>query len=487
MPLYKGTSKFMNKRNNWFSIFSQGIIDLAIIFIIFFVFQKLQYFYFYPEDQTPLEVLPTYRELFLSHYKAILLILLSWIFIADTNKLYQLALQQKLINQIRKILKQVVIISIIIFAISGLKEYDLFSWPLGIAYVCIIALLLSFLRVIYFFINRLLNKRGVGIINVLVIDENANSNRFIALLNERKEMGLRFIQHLNKPDGFKVIDHKLYFQDILFEELISHNQIDQVFVSQMGKFPREILINIYDVCEVNHVRISYIPYSIYNELTDLSVQYIDTLPILVVKRFPLDLAKNQVLKFLLDKFFSLFVIIFLLSWLIPIIAFIVMIDSKGPIFFVQKRNGLNGKVFNCYKFRTMRQTKDNSIKATVRNDDRITKIGKFLRKTSLDEIPQFFNVLIGDMSIVGPRPHMISQDHFYKEIIKKYNLRHYVKPGITGLSQVKGYRGAIDCNEDMENRIRTDIYYVRNWSFLLDIQIIYLTIVLILKGDENAI
>ena len=135
----------------------------------------------------------------------------------------------------------------------------------------------------------------------------------------------------------------------------------------------------------------------------------------------------------------------------------------------------------------MVESKYNSIKATERNDPRVTKIGKFLRKTSFDELPQFINVLKGEMSIVGPRPHMISQDQHYRDIINRYNLRHYVKPGITGLSQVKGYRGAIDSDEDMEKRIRTDVYYVRNWSYLLDIQIVYLTVMLVLKGDDNAI
>ena len=173
--------------------------------------------------------------------------------------------------------------------------------------------------------------------------------------------------------------------------------------------------------------------------------------------------------------------------LFPIIALLIKLDSKGSVIFKQKRRGINGKDFDCYKFRTMRNDGTNSIKATVVNDNRITKIGNFLRKTSLDELPQFINVLKGDMSIVGPRPHMISQDIYYSEIIRKYNLRNYVKPGITGLSQVKGFRGAIDCDKYMEDRIRTDTFYVRNWSLLLDIQISYQTVVLVFKGDENAI
>ncbi len=176
-----------------------------------------------------------------------------------------------------------------------------------------------------------------------------------------------------------------------------------------------------------------------------------------------------------------------MSWLFPIIAILIKLDSKGPVLFKQKRRGIKGEEFNCYKFRTMRNDGTNSIKATIVNDKRITKVGQFLRKTSLDELPQFINVLNGDMSIVGPRPHMISQDNYYSDIIKKYNLRNYVKPGITGLAQVKGFRGAVDCDKDMEDRIRTDIFYVRNWSILLDFQIIYQTMLLIIKGDENAI
>src|SRR5690606_31749752 len=141
----------------------------------------------------------------------------------------------------------------------------------------------------------------------------------------------------------------------------------------------------------------------------------------------------------------------------------------------------------CLKFRTMREDKDNNKKPTERDDPRVTKLGKILRKTSLDELPQFINVLKGEMSIVGPRPHMVSENEAYSEIIKRYALRHYVKPGITGLAQVKGYRGAIDSYKDMELRTRIDIYYVRNWSFLLALFIIYKTGKLMIFGDENAI
>src|SRR5690606_26129003 len=215
--------------------------------------------------------------------------------------------------------------------------------------------------------------------------------------------------------------------------------------------------------------------------------YLDSFPVLNYKKLPLDDTFNQITKRLFDLAFTLWVFIFLLSWLMPIIALLVLITQGRPIFFSQKRNGLNGKEFDCLKFRTMIPHKHNSVKPTERNDPRVTRLGRILRKTSLDELPQFINVLKGEMSIVGPRPHMVSENESYSDIIKRYSLRHYVKPGITGLAQTRGYRGVVDSDKDMEMRIRTDIYYVRNWSFLLDLVIIFRTIKLMISGDENAI
>lgn len=219
----------------------------------------------------------------------------------------------------------------------------------------------------------------------------------------------------------------------------------------------------------------------------MDFMYLDSFPIQTYKKYPLDNSFNQILKRLFDVLFSLLMLVLVLWWLLPLLAVVLLITQGYPIIFVQRRNGLNGKEFDCYKFRTMRADRHNNRKPTEKNDPRVTKFGKILRVTSLDELPQFFNVLKGDMSVVGPRPHMVSENESYSEVIKRYALRHYVKPGITGLAQIRGYRGAIECNEDMEMRIRTDIYYVRNWSFLLDMYIIYRTVRLMIVGDENAI
>ena len=178
-------------------------------------------------------------------------------------------------------------------------------------------------------------------------------------------------------------------------------------------------------------------------------------------------------------------IVFVLSWLTPIIAILIMLESPGPVFFRQGRPGLDEKEFFCYKFRSMKLNA-NTEKEASKNDPRVTRIGRFIRKTSIDELPQFFNVLLGDMSVVGPRPHLWSQNKIYSSRINKYMVRLYVKPGVTGLAQVKGCRGEIETDEDMVNRIKYDVFYIENWSFFLDIKIIVQTVVNIFKGEEKA-
>jgi putative colanic acid biosynthesis UDP-glucose lipid carrier transferase len=185
-------------------------------------------------------------------------------------------------------------------------------------------------------------------------------------------------------------------------------------------------------------------------------------------------------------FFSLIVCLFLLSWLLPILWIIVKINSKGKFFFKQKRDGINENQFYCYKIRSMRENDLADEISTIKNDDRITSVGVFLRKTSLDELPQFFNVLIGDMSVVGPRPHMNIQTEKYLNEIDNYLIRNSVKPGITGLAQVSGYRGEVKKKSDIDNRVRLDIFYIENWSFFLDLKIIVQTVFNVSKGQEKA-
>jgi len=193
----------------------------------------------------------------------------------------------------------------------------------------------------------------------------------------------------------------------------------------------------------------------------------------------------QLVKRAFDLAFSLLVIILVLSWLAPLLSLLIKLESKGPVFFKQSRPGLDEREFFCYKFRSM-QINETTEQSVTRNDPRVTRIGKFIRKTSIDELPQFLNVLKGEMSIVGPRPHLWTQNNLYGATIKKYMVRLYVKPGITGLAQVRGYRGEIATDEDMINRIKYDVFYIENWSMLLDLKIIIQTVVNIFMGEDKA-
>ena len=201
---------------------------------------------------------------------------------------------------------------------------------------------------------------------------------------------------------------------------------------------------------------------------------------------PLDESRNQFIKRIFDIIFSSAFLILIMSWLLPIITIIIKLDSKGPVFFRQLRSGESNKPFWCFKFRTMIVNLESDSKQATKDDPRITKLGHFLRMTSIDELPQFINVFIGNMSVVGPRPHMLRHTEEYSRLIEKFLGRHYVKPGITGLAQCMGYRGETKDLTDMENRVRLDRYYIENWTFWLDIKIIFLTVVSLIRGSDKA-
>ncbi|MBS1544512.1 MAG: exopolysaccharide biosynthesis polyprenyl glycosylphosphotransferase [Bacteroidetes bacterium] len=201
---------------------------------------------------------------------------------------------------------------------------------------------------------------------------------------------------------------------------------------------------------------------------------------------PLDEYRNQLLKRSFDLAFSSLVIILVLSWLLPLIGILIKLDSRGPVFFRQKRGGLKNRPFNCLKFRTMVINSEADVKQATKDDPRITRLGSFLRKSSLDEFPQFLNVFMGDMSLIGPRPHPLRLNEEFSEKIERLMSRHYVKPGLTGLAQSMGFRGETKNVIDMENRIAMDIFYIENWSLWLDIKIVIRTVISLVKGSENA-
>ena len=209
-------------------------------------------------------------------------------------------------------------------------------------------------------------------------------------------------------------------------------------------------------------------------------------PVITLRDEPLESMGNRFKKRLFDIVFSTIVIVFVLSWLYPIIGLLIKLQGRGPVLFKQQRSGINDEPFWCYKFRSMRMNNDSDNKQATRNDNRVTTIGKFLRKSSLDEMPQFFNVFMGEMSVVGPRPHMLRHTEEYKAIISQYMVRQFLKPCITGWAQVNGYRGETKDDTAMQKRVEHDIWYLENWSSMLDVRIIFMTVINVFHGEENA-
>ena len=247
--------------------------------------------------------------------------------------------------------------------------------------------------------------------------------------------------------------------------------------------------DIYDLMyqsEKECIRFKIVPNLSVFITRDVHIEYFGELPILSLRSEPLDDVGNRIKKRVLDIIVSFFVIIFILSWLVPVLGLLILLESRGPVFFSQLRTGKNKKSFHCYKFRSMRKNKDADLKQATVNDSRVTKIGKFIRRTSLDEFPQFINVFKGDMSLVGPRPHMLKHTNDYSKFVDEYMVRQFLKPGITGWAQVNGYRGEITNPEQIKMRVNKDLWYLENWSLWLDIQILFLTIYQVFKGDKNA-
>lgn len=206
------------------------------------------------------------------------------------------------------------------------------------------------------------------------------------------------------------------------------------------------------------------------------IRTIPNRPAKLISFLPLDKKATRILKRSGDILFSTIIILGILSWLMPILALFIKLNSKGPVFFLQKRSGRNKKLFTCIKFRSMVVNAESDLRPAEADDTRITRFGKFLRTHYLDELPQFFNVLMGDMSLIGPRPHMINDNLTYQDTINHYDFRYKVKPGITGLAQVLGFAGPVDDIQKMKDRVQLDIFYIRHWSFSMDMKIIFRTI-----------
>jgi putative colanic acid biosynthesis UDP-glucose lipid carrier transferase len=338
-------------------------------------------------------------------------------------------------------------------------------------------------KFLWFFLLKKYRSLGKNFRSTVVIGFDESSKKVIKIFQSKANLGYNFLGFFSN----KVYKNNFYLGSINdFFAYVNENQVDEVYCS-LSLLTKNQIKEINKFAMDKGMVLKLIPNA--NELysKNQSVEYYDdTLMVLNVKKLPFEFTENFYIKRVFDVFFSVFACIFILSWLFPILWILVKLESKGPLVFKQKREGINGDEFVCYKFRSMEVNELSDKVHATKNDSRVTKIGAFLRKTSIDEMPQFINVLFGDMSVVGPRPHLESLSLEYQKDVDDYLKRHIVKPGITGLAQISGYRGEIKKKSDIKNRVRLDIFYIENWSFFLDIKIIIQTVLNVFQGEEKA-
>lgn len=266
------------------------------------------------------------------------------------------------------------------------------------------------------------------------------------------------------------------------EQFVKENTIDEMYCTISNE---EIVARMIKLAEKNAIDFYFVPQFNKQLARKFELSSVGNIPILSVRPNPLNNVANRLAKRTFDLAVSTIVLLCSPLVLIPV-GIGIKLTSPGPIFFRQKRTGYRGKEFWCYKFRTMRVNNDSDRVQATRNDPRKTRFGDFLRRTSIDELPQFFNVWRGDMSIVGPRPHMVKHTQDYSALIDKYMLRHTIKPGITGWAQVNGLRGQTEYLWQMEKRVEYDVWYAENWNMMLDLKIVFLTVYNAIRGEKNA-
>ena len=404
-----------------------------------------------------------------------------WAFILFSSRLHNPNREQKLSEQINRVLTALVIyLSVILTLWFALEPFAFSRQQLFLTFIGFSASAISW-RVAWFYFIRYYRSKGYNIRNVVVIGYEEMAERMISYMDTHPSLGYRLVGVFD--DGHP---QAATFTGSIDEvpSFVSRENVD-IFFCNLNSLSKHNVQELINLADSNLIKVKMLSTFSRFEMDNISVQNYGQIPVLNVNEIPLDNWLNQFIKRSFDIIFSLLVMLGILSWLMPLAALFIRLESKGPILFKQKRHGKGNHPFYCWKLRTMVLNQQADLQQATKNDTRVTKVGSFLRRTSIDELPQFINVFLGDMSVVGPRPHPIKLNEQYQPSIEKFWQRHAVKPGVTGLAQAKGFRGQTD-HSAMSGRVRLDRFYVRNWSLILDIKIILLTIVSFLRGSENA-
>ena len=410
-----------------------------------------------------------------------------WIFILLNRDAYRIVRIERIESILIRMIKHLIIhTSLIAILVTVLKFHDISRMRLFYFYLVFFTLLfisrISFMKLL-----KYIRTKGYNFKNVVIVGANDAGENIHKILSKDLTFGYRILGFFDdKVDPFAFISGPVLGDFDAVESYLHANTVDEMYVALHIDNIQQIK-KLTKLCERYMVRVKFIPdFQQYTRSRKVEITFYENTPVLMLRKEPLESAINRLLKKVFDVVFSLLVIGLIFPWLFPIVIILMKMDSPGPVFFKQLRSGRENESFLCWKFRTMKVNGDaDSVQAT-KGDSRITKIGAIMRKTNIDELPQFFNVLFGKMSVVGPRPHMLRHTEKYSELINNYLVRHYAKPGITGWAQVNGYRGETKELIEMKDRVDYDIWYIENWSILLDIKIIYLTVYNVFIGEAKA-
>jgi len=415
----------------------------------------------------------------------LLLINLLWVVLTSYGDIYAIRrvilIDKELNRTFFVILFHFLITSIIVY-FSKLIVFDsqdkFYFYSIFVVYMII-------WKIISLKLLKILRVQGFNFRKIAIIGGGPVGNQIRSFLMSDHSFGFKYLGLFDDNPEKCIFKDEILGSVNDFREMATNLGIDEVFIALPNNAKRKIFELIH-YCENNTIRIKMVPDFMRFIKPKVQLDFYGSIPIILLHNEPLESLKNRIIKRSFDIMFSLFMFIFVLSWLFPLLAILIKLDSKGPVLFKQKRTGLDNKEFNILKFRTMKMNLDSDKVQATKGDKRITRLGCFLRKTNLDEFPQFFNVLIGNMSIIGPRPHMLQHTAQYSALINEYMVRHLAKPGLTGWAQVNGFRGETNQPGQMEGRVEHDVYYIENWSVFLDLKIFFKTILNMLKGEENA-
>lgn len=424
-----------------------------------------------------------------NHIYNILFLFVVWFYSSKATSLYDEFRSRSVLFELASLTKNIISQGVALIILFYLIEETNLPKTFVLIYLLTLFASLSIEKYLFKKLLVLFRKKGRNLRNIIIVGTGKLGINLYDTISKTPQLGYRIIGFIdeNREEDFNGI----YLGNLnSLKELLDTKNIHDLIIA-LPQTPIAVVEQVVKICEGYPTRVRIIPNYSDSMFGNYDASMFAKFPMLSIREERINELHWRMIKRIFDFSFSLFVLMSFFSWVFPLIALFIKLDSKGPIFYKQKRWGRDKSMFDVYKFRTMKHgsndlDSDGKFKQAVKNDSRVTNIGKFLRKSNIDELPQFLNVLKGEMSLVGPRPHPTQLNIEFMDRIPFYLYRNKVKPGITGWAQINGYRGHTKSEELMVKRVEHDIWYVENWSFGFDLQIILLSVWLMIKGDENA-